>query len=336
MTAALTWAVRRRWLAERVYTKSRILELCARLESKNRASHKFYARAFKKLGFNGKRLTVQQNASVQYLQDCIENTFHFTLIKLRVTSVLGIGGEGVVFGGVWRDVPVAIKISRFESERDACLWQRQVDSQVAVNRQPGFRAPNILKHGVQEYCGKRFGIVVMEKIDITMDRVIRYLYEDPVVMRTVTRMLLNLLDMMRRNNFVHGDLHVSNVGYIRHDASLSLVLIDLERSVWLPCHEDNDYLRDADTYFLWRSSLFPGRAWIQFNYMLQQLGLPLTHGLTCEAVDHVAIYHASGDLRSYEDALFKLLELYDDTISTPILDAITERQCKRYNLVANP
>lgn len=323
---------------ERIETKRKIADLAQKLENKDRSTHKFYARALKKLGFNGKRLNVQQHPSTTYVEECIARTFHFTQIGIRITSVLGIGGEGVVFGGIWQNkryaqgLPVAIKIVRFDEDNTAAQWQRQVNSQMRVNSRPGFRSPTILKCGVHTYLNWQFGIVIMEKIDITMDRVIRYSYQDSVVMRTVCRMLISLLETMRADGFVHGDLHVSNIGFIKHECTMSLVLIDLERSVWLPKLDCDDLLVNADTFFLWRSSLFPGPAWIAFNYTLQRLHLPVTHGLTADDVDHNGIAHRFGDYPTYEKELFKMLERWDDAISSPILDAINDRQHYKHHI----
>lgn len=330
-TDGLKWAVRRRRLEELIHTKREILKLIEVLRPKIRDSLTEYSRAFRKLRFNGKKICIKYSTASD-IADAIGRTFSLTGRGVHIQSILGIGGQGVVYAGVWNHgtetTPVAIKITYFDDDDSYDLWSYEVDIQTRMNQQPGFRTARVYDSYVYDYKQRQYGVVVMERIAITMDRAIRYLYKDAVVVRTLCRMLHHCLHLMNDAGFVHGDFHVGNLGFVDHYTTLSLVMLDVERSVMLPDHSLH-WMKEADTFFLWRSSLFPGEAWIMFNRELRSSGLPLTKWLTSTDVNHdfIADMHPVNS-EDYTCCLFDIIKHYDDTVSKVILRTIDDLQLR--------
>ena len=91
--------------------------------------------------------------------------------------------------------------------------------------------------------GKKLGIIVMEKIDMTLEKYLRD--EKPRhILDRIVNWIQNFINEMCKHNLVHGDLHFDNIGLkLTKDGKMRPLLIDFGYSTKFTCQPMIEYLQ---------------------------------------------------------------------------------------------
>ena len=143
----------------------------------------------------------------------------------KITKLLGKGAQGSVFEALDSNgKQVAIKITIAtddEFERELRISKKMESLDVGVP---------ILGHSIEviKDSGKlNHKFIMMDKIDGTIIDLLNSRPFSNTELKSITDEIIRIIKLLSDNNLVHGDMHVSNIGYkIQEDGSTKLILID--------------------------------------------------------------------------------------------------------------
>jgi RIO1 family len=158
---------------------------------------------------------------------------------IKLKQVLGRGVGGCVVEGTYNGKVVAIKfaygnVGLHNRDTDIEVHNHKLMSKALPNMVPklltafkmkGKKAPEEwqwIQEGAQPY----FDVLVMEKIDYEFDKLYLKNKDDSKFVRQAAKQLKEMIMALRKKKIVHGDLHLSNMGYKLVRGVPKLFLID--------------------------------------------------------------------------------------------------------------
>jgi hypothetical protein len=145
--------------------------------------------------------------------------------KYEYKGVLGQGSVGSVFLVVKNNVFYAAKLELIETEEQEHSYQKEIKYQQAFAP----FAPNIIAHCLDVFPLFKVGAVVMELVVSTLDAVLA----KPLRTNRLLEIVHDVKELLRfgqKNNLVHGDLALFNLGYVKREEGLQLVFMDFDSS----------------------------------------------------------------------------------------------------------
>lgn len=123
----------------------------------------------------------------------------------------------------------------------------EFEKEVQIQETFAPKSPIVLGHAMEKLGKYTFGVIVMEKLDCTLDA---YLGQDLMAeeMAHVVLQLQSMLEFAQSKQLVHGDLALFNIG-VRVSAKPELVFIDFDKSKHCKGFETLDQLRLAAECF---------------------------------------------------------------------------------------
>lgn len=237
----------------------------------------------------------------------VNNVFEFVKASLGMTNLvrrieryLGGGASGLVFEVVMQghqQLRMAAKVQALANAAEEIAFKREFYVQKRIGEAPRkpFRTAKVdssqnIPYMVVRVGNKSFGVMFMERIDGVLETLIQTRRDDmraafaPASTLTnpqkakkareyksflvdIATQLRGLVEAMRRYGFVHGDLHVGNIGYVVSGLRPKLVLIDFGRTIAFvddivprghAVLDDIDHFKEwgVDEFLVWRISLY--------------------------------------------------------------------------------
>lgn len=187
---------------------------------------------------------------------------------------LGSGTFGAAFSGTRNGAVCAIKVVVLRSAEERAEFNREVYvHDVAYQRLPN-RVPRQLDVYTVAHGQMRLGIVIMQRVDGILMDILPRGSVNASSMRQIARQIKALMLRCARVRFLHGDLHVGNLGYKMVNGTPQLYMIDFGRSHVLRAGLNAEReVMDIDGFWMWRISLFQ-EVPAAFNRALHVTGFP--------------------------------------------------------------
>lgn len=192
---------------------------------------------------------------------------------IKLTKYLGAGSYGAAFAATRRGAPCVVKLIVMRSKEDEDEFDREVYMQRIGYKLLPDHVPRPLDAYTVTFGGRRVGVIVMRRVDGILYDLLAARERDVAFMRQVARQLHRMLKRLARARFVHGDMHVCNLGYVMARGGPKLYLLDFGRSYVVDAASAAREVVDIDAFWIWRGSLhdyLPD----SFNRALRMTGFP--------------------------------------------------------------
>jgi serine/threonine protein kinase len=153
-----------------------------------------------------------------FLQDASLSCFPF---YEKTGVLLGKGSSAIVIEVKKDSHSFAAKLVQIKSEKQRDTFKREIINQ--ENFYP--KAPKIFYSAIDTFPECEIGIIIMERIAQTLDQSLVY-KKSCDHLKQVILDLSQLLEFLKYCHFVHGDLALFNLGYVRRNKRKELIFID--------------------------------------------------------------------------------------------------------------
>lgn len=241
-----------------------------------------------------------QQVDTPLVYSLITHALNLCKANFEVYACLQNGSRGQIFAARSRQPNAAgvtdhviAKVQLLKKPEDITEFEREVrvHKQVCTRIQNNdiIRAPHIKYHyrfvikdkdfaclARPNYKNHQIGVIVMDRVTGMLNDLLKLRYREEAFLAIIAKQLKVLLRELDRLKIIHGDLHFNNIGYTLHGSGLRLYVLDFGRTMLNVPAGFWDEVSGIDTFFVWRSSMFPGEHNRAFNRIMrsEEVGFP--------------------------------------------------------------